>query len=280
MREADRTCMRIANLQREKIPQKLLPRLGEYRFRMKLHAFHLVLPVPQSHDDPVFRLRGNLQLRRQRFSLHNQRMISRCRKRICQLAKHSLAVVLNLAGLPVKKFGRADYFPAKRRTDRLVSQANTQNRKLPAQFLDKLHGNPCLLRRARPGRDHDAFRLSLHNLLDGNLVVAMHLNLATQLAQILRQVVGKRVVVVQQQNHLFLFARESDPAPELCAASSDLKSAFDLFTDSSNSPRGVESATIPPPACTWATPFLMTMVRNAMHESRFPAKSRYKIPPA
>ncbi len=36
---------------------------------------------------------------------------------------------------------------------------------------------------------------------DGNLVVAMHLYVAAQLAEILRQVVGKRIVVVEQQNH-------------------------------------------------------------------------------
>src|SRR4029077_14507404 len=109
------------------------------------------------------------------------------------------------------------------------------------------------------------------NFFHRNLVVAMQFHVAAQLAQVLRQVVGKRIVVVEEQDH---------DCVRLCAASSARCKALDLFTDSSYSPSGVESATIPPPACTWATPFLMTMVRRAMHESRFPAKSKYRTPPA
>src|SRR6516162_11089028 len=106
----------------------------------------------------------------------------------------------------------------------------------------------------------------------------MYLKRTTQFAQILGQVVGKRIVVVEHEDHFLTFTFLA--LFGACAVSSAPSSAFDLFTDSSNSASGVESATIPPPACTWATPFLMTIVRKAMHESRFPAKSRYRIPPA
>ena len=74
----------------------------------------------------------------------------------------------------------------------------------------------------------------------------MHLERASQFAQILRQVVGERIVVVQQKNHRFRLA--SFAVLPGRAASSARINAMDLFTDSSNSPAGVESATIPPPA--------------------------------
>src|SRR5208282_3731918 len=141
----------------------------------------------------------------------------------------------------------------------------------------QLHGNPGFLRSAWTGGNYNALGLPADNFVDGNLIVAMHFERTTQFAQVLGQVVGERIVVVQQQNHGRL---ASFPFFALCAVSKARNKALDLFTDSSNSPWGVESATIPPPACMCATPFLMTIVRRAMHESRLPAKSRYKIPPA
>ncbi len=150
----------------------------------------------------------------------------------------------DLAGLPVKQLGRADNFPAERRTNRLVAQANAQNRNLPRQFLDHLDGDPGFLRSARSGRNHDALRLAAGDLLHANAVVSVHFHLAAELAQILRQVVGERIVVVEQQNHDLPFPFPAAP----CAPSSARSSALDLFTDSSNSPSGVESATMPPPA--------------------------------
>ena len=54
------------------------------------------------------------------------------------------------------------------------------------------------------------------------------------------------------------------------AISTAFKSARALFTVSSNSLDGTESATIPAPAWTRATPFSRTIVRIVMHVSMFP----------
>src|SRR5438477_13066082 len=82
-----------------------------------------------------------------------------------------------------------------------MPQANTQDRKLARQLLHQLNADPGILRRARPRRDHDPLRLAPRDLIDGYLVVAMHFDVAAQLTQVLRQVIGKRIVVVQQQDH-------------------------------------------------------------------------------
>src|SRR2546425_2977771 len=132
-------------------------------------------------------------------------MVARRGERIRQLPENSLAVVLDLARLAVKKFRRADNSPSERRSDRLMPQANSKNRKLRGQALDEFHGNARLLRRAWARRNHDLLRLAASNLFHGDLVVAMHLHLAAQFAEILRQVVGKRVVVVEQQDLLGFF---------------------------------------------------------------------------
>jgi hypothetical protein len=57
-----------------------------------------------------------------------------------------------------------------------------------------------LVRRAGTRRNHDAVGLERKRLLDGQLVVAHDGQLRAQLAQILHQVIGKAVVVVNHQN--------------------------------------------------------------------------------
>jgi hypothetical protein len=172
---------------------------------MKLHTFQLMLSVSQSHDDAIRRFRRDRQFARQRFPLHDQRMITRCRKRLRQLPENPLVVMMDFAGLPMKQFRRPNDFPSKGSTQRLVSQANSKNRKSSRQPLNQFNRNPCFQRRARPRRNHDSLRFASSDFFDGNLVVAMHFHFAAQLSQILGQVVGKRIVVVEQQNHCFTF---------------------------------------------------------------------------
>src|SRR5260370_11095414 len=134
-------------------------------------------------------------------------------------------VVMNLAGFAVKEFRGADDFAAERGANGLMAEADTQDGKLSGEALDQLDGNARFLRRARAGRNHDAFRFAADNFFDGDFVVAMHFDLATQLAEILRQVIGERIVVVEKKNHEAF----PDRFPR-CALSSAVSSAFDLFT--------------------------------------------------
>src|SRR5260370_11479817 len=103
---------------------------------------------------------------------------------------------MDLARFAVKKFRSAEDFAAEGGANGLVAEAHAEDGKFSGQALDEFHGNAGLLRRARAWGNHDAFRISPDNLFDGNLVVAMHLDAATQLAEILREVVGKGIVVI------------------------------------------------------------------------------------
>src|SRR5690606_12782035 len=82
----------------------------------------------------------------------------------------------------------------------------------------------------------------------------------TEFSQILHEVIRKRIVVVDHDNH--------DAASSAIAIAFNI--AFALLTVSSYSRSGIESATIPAPVCTYATPSLMMTVRIVMHESIFP----------
>ena len=85
--------------------------------------------------------------------------------------------------------------------DRLMSQANPQQRHLARKMADQLDADSGFLRRARAGREHDPFRVHRLHLGGRHLVIAAHLDLRTQFAQILHQVVGERIVIVEDENH-------------------------------------------------------------------------------
>src|SRR6266436_8224007 len=118
-------------------------------------------------------------------------MVARGGERIGELSENVFAVVVNLAGLAVEKFRSANDFASERRTNGLMAQADTENREFPSQAANQIDANSGILGRAWPGRNHDALRLAARDFLYGDFVVAMHLDVATQLAEILRQVVGE-----------------------------------------------------------------------------------------
>ena len=69
-------------------------------------------------------------------------------------------------------------------------------RHVPMEMPDDVHGDARLLRRAGAGRKKDGLRLERLDFLDGDRVVAVHDDVLAELAQILDQVIGKRIVVI------------------------------------------------------------------------------------
>ena len=128
-------------------------------------------------------------------------MITRGREGIGQFAKNSLAVMANFAGFAVEEFGRANDFSSECGADGLMAEANTEDWKFPFETLDEFDGDAGFSGRARAGRNDNAVRFAADNFVHGNFIIAMHFDGATEFAQVLRQVVSERVVVVEQQDH-------------------------------------------------------------------------------
>ena len=131
--------------------------------------------------------------------------------------------MMNFAGFSMKEFRRANDFSSKRRAQCLVPQTNSKDWKFPGKPLNQFNRDPCFLWRARSRRNHDALRFAPGDLFNRNFVVAMNFHIATQLPQILSQVVSKRIVVVEQQNHCFTFTsdcarlRAPGARPSICS---------------------------------------------------------------
>ena len=91
---------------------------------------------------------------------------------------------------------------AERLADGLLAQADPQDRRLAGEVLDDINADAGLFRRAGTGGDHDLLRRHHFDVLDGHLVVAHHLDVGTQFAEVLVEVVGEAVVVIDKQDHV------------------------------------------------------------------------------
>ena len=90
-----------------------------------------------------------------------------------------------------------------------------------------------------PGEMTIRSRRERGDLVDGERVVAIDAHVLAQLAEVLDEVVGERVVVIDHQQHGYIDS----------ASLTAWNSARALLTHSACSRSGSESATIPAPAC-------------------------------
>src|SRR6266849_6963369 len=112
-------------------------------------------------------------------------MVARGGERIRERAENVPAVMMDLARFAMEEFWSAADFAAERGANGLMAKAHAEDGKFSGEALDQFYRNARFLRRARTGRNHDAFRLATDNFFDGNFVVAVHFDLATQFAEIL-----------------------------------------------------------------------------------------------
>src|SRR5262245_47531475 len=105
------------------------------------------------------------------------------------------------------------------------------------------------MRRARPGRDHDAFHV-VGDGTGGQRVIALHFSLGAELAQVARHIVDEGIVVVDDEDHGVL------------AKLSAMR--FTFARVSSYSSDGSDFAVMPPPPWNEARPSWKRTVRMAI----------------
>jgi hypothetical protein len=95
-----------------------------------------------------------------------------------------------------------DNFSPKSSPNRLMPETNTQQWNFSGKVFDHRNGDPGLIRCARPWRDNNFFWIQGLYFLNRYLVVAFYQHISTQLPHVLHDVVGKRVVIIDHQQHL------------------------------------------------------------------------------
>src|SRR5215216_5588545 len=96
----------------------------------------------------------------------------------------------------------AHHFPAVRLADRLMPETDAENGDATTPSADRLDGYASFLGRAGTRRQHDGRRRQDADLVDGDCIVAAHDDFGSELTQVLNQVVGEGVVVVDDEQHI------------------------------------------------------------------------------
>ena len=111
--------------------------------------------------------------------------------------------MVNQIGFPMHQVLGTYDLCSKCLANRLMSQANAEQGNFTGKPLGAWYRNAGFARGAGPWGDDHAIWFPVNDLLDGDLIVANHLNLklSIDLPQSLHQVIRKRVVIIDQQNH-------------------------------------------------------------------------------
>ena len=78
-------------------------------------------------------------------------------------------------------------------------------------MADQVDADSGFMRSARPGRDHDFLGAHRFDFVDCDLIVAANFDLSPQLSQVLDQVVGERIVIVEDENQVATPSYQSTP---------------------------------------------------------------------
>ena len=159
--------------------------------------------MPYAHDFIGGGPGADLVFRRQRAVADDQAVIAGGGEGVGHAGVKCSAIMVNLVGLSVHEFGGALDDGAGGEADALVAQADAQHGEQWAEVADDVIGDAPLARRAGAGGDDDVRGPEIRDLIDRDLVIAedLHLQPGRNFAKFLHQVVGERIVVIDQNEH-------------------------------------------------------------------------------
>src|SRR2546428_590636 len=239
---------------------------GHHRLRVELHGFERKCAMAKRHHDAIVASRGDHELRGKALLVDHERVVARRLGRIGDSGEDAAPVMPNERRLAMARLRCAHH--ARSEGDRRALQAEAYAERLDATLGRLSHQRRRSagdLRPPRARRDHEPVGLLVQGRLERGIVRAYHGHLGAERPEGLGQVVGERVVVIDQQ-HL-RHGRASPPSTSSIARSS----ARALARVSNSSAAGSESATMPAPAWIRHTPSAITAVRIAMQVSRRPS---------
>ncbi len=128
-------------------------------------------------------------------------MIAGRLERRVDAAENSAAAMADLGQLAVHRYRRPHYLAAEGVANRLMAQADAEDRDFGGNRRDQIETDAGLLGRAGAGRKHDGVRIGVDDSGAGDLVIAVDANLRPQFTEIVHKVEGEAVVIVDQNDH-------------------------------------------------------------------------------
>jgi 2,4-dienoyl-CoA reductase-like NADH-dependent reductase (Old Yellow Enzyme family) len=183
----------------KEVLEQVLAVVGQHRLGVELDALGRQAAMADAHEHAAA-AGGGLEDVGQRLGVDHERVVAPDGERARQPGEDRAPVVLDHGRLAVHRLV-ADDRAAEGLRHRLVAQAHTErgHAGLGEPARDR-QADPGLVGRARAGRDHGAVVGAFDQAVGVGLVVAEDLDVGAELAQVLDEVVGERVVVVHDED--------------------------------------------------------------------------------
>src|SRR5215471_17188433 len=107
----------------------------------------------------------------------------------------------NWRGLSMHQSISSNHFCAKHLPDTLMPETNTEDGSMRPELANQLIADSCVIRSSRPGRDTNFGRTQLFDFTKGRLVVSSDYQFRPKFAEILHQIVRKRIVIIDNKDH-------------------------------------------------------------------------------
>src|SRR2546428_4238246 len=130
-------------------------------------------------------------------------MVSCCWKTLRQSFEQSLAVMENFTRLSMHQRWRADDPSSKYLANGLMAETDSQDRDGFVKMPDDVFCDSRIGGRTRAGRNNDARGFQPLDFFRRNLIVSEYPKVFPKLTQILYEVVRKRIVIIDNHNHIF-----------------------------------------------------------------------------
>ena len=193
--------LRTGSMLFEEVSQHIVAVFGEQGFGVELYAFHGVLFMAHAHDFAVCRPGSNVEAFGQAGMFDGEAVVAGAVYGIGQAGEYAAVGVVYGRYFAVHQLLRAHDAATKGFADGLVAEAYAQNGNLPGKAAQGGHGNAGFFGRAGAGADHEVLGLEFGNFVQRDVVVAAHADFLAELGEILDDVVGEGVVVVDKQKH-------------------------------------------------------------------------------
>ena len=190
---------------------------------MKLHAVDPARLMLDRHHRAVGVAGGHAEEYRQRPLLDDERVVSAAGERAGQSREQAPAIVMHEARPPVHGLLRPHHPAAEGRRDRLMTEADAQDRMIAAEVPDDVDRAARLGWRAGPGRDDDSAGRKLADLPHGRTVGRHDLHVRAEPREISPEVVDEAVAIVEEHDHGITPAGSAAGEPDATASSTRIR---------------------------------------------------------
>ena len=157
--------------------------------------------VAQTHDFLLGSPRGDFEAVGQSLAFDDERVVAGGFKGLGHAVKDAGAVMVDGGGFAMHEAIRTDDVSAIDLADALVAETDAEHGDVWAKGGNDLAGDTCFIWRAGARGDANAGGLERADGVDVHDIVADDFHFGTQLAEILDEVVGERVVIIYDEEH-------------------------------------------------------------------------------